>query len=297
MMLYHSLIEPFVAYGFMRRALIASLALALGCGPIGVLLVLRRMSLMGDAMSHAILPGAAIAFLLTGLSLTAMAVGGLIAGLCVALLAGVVSRTTQLKEDASLAGFYLTSLALGVLIVSARGSNVDLLHVLFGTILAVDAPALTLVAGISSLTLIVLAVIWRPLIAECLDPGFLRAVAGGGSVYHVAFLTLVVLNLVAGFQSLGTLMAVGLMMLPAAAARLWARDVWSLMLIAVVIAFVSGLVGLLASYNFNTASGPSIILTAGLAYLGSIVLGSNGGIIARYFPKPHYHTPPREQAS
>jgi len=297
MMVYHSLIEPFVAYGFMRRALIASLALALGCGPIGVLLVLRRMSLMGDAMSHAILPGAAIAFLLAGLSLTAMAVGGLIAGLCVALLAGVVSRTTQLKEDASLAGFYLTSLALGVLIVSARGSNVDLLHVLFGTILAVDAPALTLVAGISSLTLIVLAVIWRPLIAECLDPGFLRAVAGGGSVYHVAFLSLVVLNLVAGFQSLGTLMAVGLMMLPAAAARLWARDVWSLMLIAVVIAFVSGLVGLLASYNFNTASGPSIILTAGLAYLGSIVLGSNGGIIARYFPKPHYHTPPREQAS
>ena len=295
MMLYHSLIEPFVAYGFMRRALIASLALALGCGPIGVLLVLRRMSLMGDAMSHAILPGAAIAFLMAGLSLTAMALGGLIAGLCVALLAGMVSRTTQLKEDASLAGFYLTSLALGVLIVSAKGSNVDLLHVLFGTILAVDAPALMLVAAISSVTLLTLALIWRPLITECFDPGFLRAVGGGGSVYHVVFLALVVLNLVAGFQSLGTLMAVGLMMLPAAAARLWARNVWSLMLIAVLVAFCSGLIGLLASYNFNTASGPSIILTAGLAYIGSIIFGANGGIVPRYFPKPHYHNPPTEQ--
>ena len=296
MSLYHALIEPFVAYGFMRRALIASLALSLGCGPIGVLLVLRRMSLMGDAMSHAILPGAAIAFLITGLSLPAMSLGGLIAGLCVALLAGLVSRATQLKEDASLAGFYLTSLALGVLIVSARGSNVDLLHVLFGTILAVDAPALALVAGIASLTLLTLAVIWRPLITECFDPGFLRAVGGGGSVYHIIFLALVVLNLVAGFQSLGTLMAVGLMMLPAAAARLWARDVWSMVLVAVGIAFGSGLIGLLASYNLNTASGPSIILTAGLAYLGSIVLGSNGGLVQRYFPRPHYHTLPPEPA-
>jgi len=294
--LYHSLIEPFVAYGFMRRALAASLALALGCGPIGVLLVLRRMSLMGDAMSHAILPGAAIAFLLAGLSLPAMAFGGLIAGLCVALLAGLVSRATQLKEDASLAGFYLTSLALGVLIVSARGSNVDLLHVLFGTILSVDGPALALVAAISSLTLLTLAVIWRPLIAECFDPGFLRAVGGGGSAYHIIFLALVVLNLVAGFQSLGTLMAVGMMMLPAAAARLWARDVWSMMLVAVAIAFGSGLIGLLASYNFNTASGPSIILTAGLAYLGSIALGGNGGLLPRYFPRPHYHTLPPEPA-
>jgi len=181
-----------------------------------------------------------------------------------------------------------------VLIVSARGSNVDLLHVLFGTILAVDAPALALVAAISSLTLLTLAVIWRPLIAECFDPGFLRAVRGGGSVYHVVFLALVVLNLVAGFQSLGTLMAVGLMMLPAAAARLWARDIWSTILVAVLIAFGSGLIGLLASYNLDTASGPSIILTAGMAYLGSIVLGANGGLMQQYFPRPHYHNLPQE---
>jgi len=286
---YGLLIEPFLAYSFMRRALVACLALSLGCGPIGVFLVLRRMSLMGDAMSHAILPGAALGFLLAGFSLWAMSAGGLVAGLTVAVLAGVVSRATTLKEDASLAGFYLISLAIGVLIVSKKGSNVDLLHVLFGTILAVDNASLILVASIATITLIVLALIYRPLIVECFDPGFLRAVGGGGSAYHIAFLVLVVLNLVSGFQALGTLMAVGLMMLPAAAARLWATEVWTLSLIAIAIGFASGIAGLLVSYHFNLPSGPAIVLIAGLQYLVSVFVGSRGGLMKQYFPQPHYH--------
>ena len=289
MYLYQNLIAPFVDYGFMRRALIACLALSLGAGPIGTFLVLRRMSLMGDAMSHAILPGAAIGFLVAGLSLWAMSAGGLVVGLTVALLAGLISRVTDLREDASLAGFYLMSLAAGVLIVSLRGSNVDLLHVLFGSILSVNDEALLLVASIASLTLAILAIIYRPLIAECFDPGFLRAVAGRGSFYHVIFLILVVLNLVAGFQALGTLMAVGLMMLPAAAARFWAIEVWSLAALSIVIAFISGWSGLLVSYNYDLPSGPAIILTAGLFYIASIMLGRHGSIRARFFPGAHFH--------
>jgi zinc/manganese transport system permease protein len=287
--IYQHLFAPFADYGFMRRALVACLALALGSGPIGTFLVLRRMSLMGDAMSHAILPGAAIGFLLAGLSLWAMSVGGLVVGLAVALLAGLISRATALREDASLAGFYLISLAAGVLIVSTRGSNVDLLHVLFGSILSVDDEALLLVAGIATLTLVTLALIYRPLVAECFDPGFLRAVAGRGSLYHVVFLVLVVVNLVAGFQALGTLMAVGLMMLPAAAARFWAVEVWSLAAVSIVIAFISGWAGLLISYDFDLPSGPAIILTAGAFYTVSILLGRYGSLRARYFPGAHFH--------
>lgn len=287
--LYSHLFAPFADYGFMRRALVACLALALGSGPIGTFLVLRRMSLMGDAMSHAILPGAAIGFLVAGLSLWAMSMGGLAVGLAVALLAGLISRVTSLREDASLAGFYLISLAAGVLIVSLKGSNVDLLHVLFGSILSVDDAALLLVAGIASLTLLTLALVYRPLVMECFDPGFLRAVAGHGSLYHILFLVLVVLNLVAGFQSLGTLMAVGLMMLPAAAARFWAREVWSLAAFSIVAAFVSGWIGLLVSFHLDLPSGPAIILTAGVIYLGSILLGRHGSIRARFFPGAHFH--------
>ena len=288
-MIYATLIEPFVEYGFMRRALIACLALALGGGPIGTFLVLRRMSLMGDAMSHAILPGAAIGFLVAGLSIWGMSVGGLVAGLAVVLLAALISRATALREDASLAGFYLISLALGVLIVSVRGSNIDLLHVLFGTILSVTDDALILVASIASVTLVTLAVIYRPLVIESFDPAFLRATTGGGAAWHVVFLVLVVVNLVAGFQALGTLMAVGLMMLPAAAARFWAGAVWSLCALSTALAFLSGFAGLLVSYNFSLPSGPSIILTAGILYLGSIVLGTRDSLRTRYFPRAHFH--------
>jgi zinc/manganese transport system permease protein len=287
MILYDTLIAPFVEFGFMRRALVACLALALGCGPVGTLLVLRRMSLVGDAMSHAVLPGAALGFLWAGLSLPAMSLGGVIAGLAVALLSGLVSRLTPLREDASFAAFYLISLALGVLIVSTHGSNVDLLHVLFGTILAVDDAALFLVAGIATVTLFAIAAIYRPLIVECFDPGFLRAVEGRGGLYHTIFLSLVVLNLVGGFQALGTLMAVGLVMLPAAAARFWAREIWSLSLVSSAIAFLSGFVGLLVSYHASLASGPAIILTAGACYAVSVMAGTRDSVRMRYLVSAH----------
>ena len=287
MTLYSALVAPFIEYGFMRRALVASIALGLGSGPVGVLLMLRRMSLVGDAMSHAVLPGAAIGFLIAGgVSLPAMGLGGLVAGLSVALLSGLVSRTTPLREDASFASFYLASLALGVLIVSLRGSNMDLLHVLFGTILAIDATALYLVGSIASLTLVILAVVYRPLVAECFDPGFLRAVGGRGPLYHFLFLFLVVINLVAGFQALGTLMAVGLMMLPAVIAQLWARTLPIMLLIATSTAALSGLIGLLVSFHFGFASGPTIILTASLIYGASLLIGPSGAI-RRLFPRPH----------
>src|SRR5690606_39215053 len=126
---------PFVEFGFMRRALAGSAALALAAGPLGVFLVLRRMSLMGDAMAHAILPGVAVGFLTAGLSLTAMTIGGMVTGLTVALLAAAVSRLTPQREDASFAAFYLVSLGVGVLLISLRGGNTELLHVLFGTVL------------------------------------------------------------------------------------------------------------------------------------------------------------------
>jgi len=284
---YDIFLAPFADYGFMRRALVACLCLGLGSGPIGVFLMLRRMSLMGDAMSHAVLPGAAIGYLVAGsLSLTAMGIGGLVAGLSVALLSGVVSRMTVLQEDASFASFYLASLALGVLIVSLRGSNIDLLHVLFGTILAIDTPALTQIGTITSITLLALAVIYRPLVTECYDPGYLRAVGGRGPLYHFLFLLLVVLNLVASFQALGTLMAVGLMMLPAAIAQLWSRSLPQMMLIAAATATTSGYLGLVASYHLELASGPTIIMTAASLYALSILFAPSG-IARRFFPRPH----------
>ena len=282
-----AIVNPFVEFSFMRRALVGCLALSLGAPPIGVFLMLRRMSLMGDAMSHAVLPGAAIGYLLFGLSLPAMSLGGFAAGLAVALAAGLVARSTMLREDASLAGFYLVSLALGVLIVSVKGSNIDLLHVLFGTVLALDDAALVLVAAIATVSLIVLAVIYRPLVLECFDPQFLRSASRWSSPTHLIFLMLVVLNLVAGFQALGTLMAVGIMLLPAVTARFWAEDVSRLILVAIGCAVAASFSGLLLSYYANLPTGPAIILLCGVFYLLSMLLGVRGGFIWNLVPRRH----------
>jgi zinc/manganese transport system permease protein len=286
-MLYDLLIAPFAEFEFMRRALVGAVTIAVGGAPVGVFLMLRRMSLTGDAMSHAILPGAAIGYLVAGLSLPAMTIGGLFAGVLVAVLAGLVARVTAIKEDASLAAFYLVSLALGVSIVSLKGSSVDLLHVLFGTVLALDDAALLLLAAITSITLSALAILYRPLVLECVDPGFLRSVSRAGTPTHLVFLGLVVLNLVGGFNALGTLLAVGLMMLPAAASRFWSADITLMIVVATLVGMVSGFVGLVLSYQAELPAGPAIILTAGVAYFVSMAFGPEGGLIWLARPARH----------
>ena len=256
-MIHEILIAPFQEFEFMRRALVGVCALALGAGPIGVFLMLRRMSLVGDAMAHAILPGAAIGFLISGLNLYAMTAGGLIAGFVVALLAGLIARVTELKEDASLAVFFLISLAVGVTIVSMKGTNIDLLHFLFGNVLALDNETLTLIAVNASITVAALAVIYRPLVIECVDPNYLRSVSRLGGPAHLAFMALVVINLVSGFQALGTLLGVGIMMVPAAIGRFWARDISAMIMIAVGSGIVSGYGGLVLSFHSGVPSGPA----------------------------------------
>ncbi|SFL82225.1 zinc/manganese transport system permease protein [Bradyrhizobium sp. NFR13] len=286
-MLYDALIAPFLDFEFMRRALAGVVALALGGAPIGVFLMLRRMSLVGDAMAHAILPGAAIGFLFSGLNLFAMTFGGLIAGFSVALLAGLVSRVTVIKEDASLAAFYLVSLAVGVTIVSMRGTNIDLLHVLFGNILALDDQTLLVIAFNATISLVVMAVIYRPLVIECVDPVFLRTVSRAGAPAHLAFLALVVVNLVNGFHALGTLLAVGLMILPAGIARFWSRDITGMMMISVASAMISGYVGLVLSFQTKVPSGPAIILVAAVLYVFSVLFGNVSGLVRQLFPGRH----------
>lgn len=285
--LHALLIAPFTEFAFMRRALVATLALALGSGPLGCLLVLRRMSLVGDAMAHAVLPGAAAGFLLAGLSLPAMSAGGFVAALGVALAAGGVTRGTGQREDASFAAFYLIALAAGVLMVSMRGSQVDLMHLLFGSVLAVDEAALLQIAAVASLTLLALAAMARPLVLETLDPGFLRSVGGAGARAHALLLVLLVANLVSAFLALGTLMAVGLMMLPATAARFWAATLAGQALVAIGLGAAGGVAGLLLSFHAEAPSGPCIVLACGAAYLASVALGPRGGLLARG-PRRHF---------
>ncbi|MBB5695563.1 metal ABC transporter permease [Muricoccus pecuniae] len=284
---YDLLIAPFAEFGFLRRALVGCLVLSVAAPPLGVFLMLRRMSLTADVLAHGILPGVAAGFILAGLSVTAMSLGGLVAGLAVTLGAGALSRATGGREDSALAALYLVALALGVTMVSASAGSVELTHLLFGSVLGVDDPALLMMAGVATLTLLALSLAWRPLVLECFDPSFAAAEGARGGAWHMLFMALVVLNVLAAFQAMGTMMAVGLMMLPAVASRHWARGVGGMAYAASLVAILSSVTGILVSYHLDVPTGPAVVLSAGAAWIVSVLAGPVDGVLARLFRRRH----------
>jgi zinc/manganese transport system permease protein len=277
--LYSTLVAPFETLAFMRSALVACLALALANGAVGTLLVLRRMSLDGDVLGHAVMPGAAIGFLYAGPSAGWLSLGGLLSGLAVAALAGLIAKGPA-RGDMALVAFYLIALSLGVVLVAWRGSNADVMHVLFGTVLAIDRPALIQIAGVSSVILVAIASMYRVFAVEAFDPAFLSS-AAVRFPYRGVFVTLVVLALIASFQAFGTLLAVGPMLLPAAAARCWRLGVASSMALSTVFGLIAAIGGLLVSYYRNIPSGPAIVLAGGLLFGISLLVT---GVLSRLTP-------------
>lgn len=282
-----AVLGPFAEFSFLRRALVGCLALSVSAAPLGMFLMLRRMSLTGDVLAHGILPGVAVGFLLGGLSVVSLAIGGLAGGLLVALLAGALSRATGGREDASLAAVYLVALAFGVALVSTVADSVEVMALLFGSVLGVDDAALLLMCGVATVTLLALAFAWRPLVLECFDPGFAAAEGARGGLWHLLFLALVVLNVVAAVTALGTLMAVGLLMLPAIAARHWSAEVAGIAKVAVGIAAAASFAGLLLSYHLDLPTGPTIVLAAGVAWAMSVVAGPQDSLAARFWRRRH----------
>ena len=275
------LIDPIADFAFMRRALAAALILSLGGAPLGVFMSLRRMTLVGDAMAHAILPGIAVAFLISGLSVWAMTAGGLIAAIVVACLAVLLTRFTHMKEDAAFSLIYLLALALGVTLLSLKASSTNLMHVLFGNVLGIDQDSLMLITCATCLSLFVLAALYRRLVVEGFDPDFLRVAAASRPLTGLTqpiFFILLMINLVAAFQALGSLMALGLMILPAIAARFWTRTIDTMIPVAMGVAALSSYIGLVVSYYAGLPSGPAIVMIAGGAALLSALAGRYGSV-------------------
>ena len=281
MNVWAALTGPFSDYDFMRSALVACTALAMASGPLGTLLLLRRMGLVGDVLSHAVMPGAAVGFAVAGSALVVLSIGGLVTGIAVVLLMIAGTRLGAQREDASLAAFYFASIGIGVLVVSMRGTNLDLMHVLLGTVLAIDFPALVLIVAISSVVIAVLALIFRPVALQSLDPAFLRRMDGRDSTWRAIFLVLVVLDLVAAFQAFGTLLAGVPLLLPAAAARCWAQRIAPLVALSIGFGVAAGYAGLLLSYHLNVPSGGAIACAAAVIYAVSALVPASRGLVTR----------------
>jgi zinc/manganese transport system permease protein len=265
-------IEPFETLGFMRTALVACLALALSNGAVGTLLILRRMSLDGQVLGYAVMPGAAIGFLYAGPSQAWLSLGGLASGFAVAALAGL-GASEWARRDVGLVAFYLIALSLGILLIAWRGSNVEIMRVLFGSVLAIDRSALLQIAAASSVIVLLIAALYRPLAVGAIDPAFLR-LAGAPAPYGAVFSGLVVIALVASFQAFGTLLALGPMLLPAAAAQCWRLGAAASIALAIGFGLAASMAGLLLSYHGNVPSGPAIVLSAGLLFAVSFIAAS-----------------------
>jgi len=271
------LLSEMFNYAFMRRAFVVTTILSASVAPVGAFLVLRRLSLAGEAMAHAITPGVVIGFVTTGLSVMSLLFGGLIAGLGVAVLTAYLARNTILRSDASLASLYLIALAIGIFILSAAGSAVPLKSFLFGSILGVDDASMILVGGVATVTLVTFALILRPLIMSTCDPVFFESQVKRPWIVDQGFMFLLVLNLLAAFKTLGTLMAVGLMILPATAARYWSGTITAQLGLGFIFSLLSCWLGLTLSYVLpETPSGPAIVLVAGAIFVLSALFGPLG---------------------
>ena len=284
-------------YNFMVRALAATTVMSFAMAPIGAFLVLRRLSLAGEAMAHAIVPGIVIAFVVAGLSVVSMIVGGLAAGIIVAALTSLLARLTIIREDAGLASLYLIALALGIFILSAAGSAVPLKSFLFGSILGIDDGTLILIGTTATVTLVSFAFILRPLIANTIDPVFHEIQSRRPGLVTQWFMFLVVLNLLGAFKALGTLMAVGLMILPATAARYWTSTISSYLLVTFVFALLSSWIGLIVSFYMpDVPSGPAIVLVAAVFFLVSLICAPQGlRPAARFNPRRVRANPSKER--
>jgi len=264
-------------YAFMIRALAATTVMSFAIAPVGAFVVLRRLSLAGEAMAHAIVPGIVIAFVVAGLSVVSMIVGGLTAGIAVAALTSLLARVTIIREDASLASLYLIALALGIFILSAAGSAVPLKSFLFGSILGIDNETLLLIGATATITLVSFAFILRPLITNTIDPVFHESQTRRPGLVTQWFMFLVVLNLLGAFKALGTLMAVGLMILPATAARYWASTITSYLMATFAFALLSCWIGLIVSFYLpDVPSGPAIVLVAAVFFFFSLIFAPQG---------------------
>lgn len=277
----HILFDPFINFGYMRRAIVVCGALSISITPIGGFLMLKRMSLIGDTLSHAILPGVAVGYFYSNISSILMNVGGFISGLVVALLSVWISEKTVLHKDASFSGVCLGFLAFGVILISLKeSSDQDLLNLLFGSVLSIDVYDICYIGIISTITVINLAIFYRAFITEAFDADFLRNQNILSSKYiQIIFFILVLLNLIASLKLTGTLMSIGLMILPNLSAYFWVKSIINMLILSVCIALLCSWMGLLGSFYMDFPVGPIIILCVSIIFLISIFVGKNQGIL------------------
>ncbi|HDI0337584.1 TPA: metal ABC transporter permease [Staphylococcus aureus] len=256
-------VEHLFTYQFLNRALITSIIVGIVCGTVGSLIVLRGLSLMGDAMSHAVLPGVALSFLF-GIP---MFVGALITGMIASIFIGYITSSSKTKPDAAIGISFTAFLASGIIIISLINTTTDLYHILFGNLLAITNNAFLTTIVIGSIVLILIIIFYRPLMISTFDPTFSRMSGLNTTLLHYFVMLLLSLVTVASIQTVGIILVVALLITPASTAFLISKKLYSMMIIASLISVISSIVGLYYSYIYNIPSGATIVLCTFVIYI------------------------------
>lgn len=245
-------------FGFLQRALITAIIVGVLCGVVGAFTVLRGLALMGDAISHAVLPGVAVSFLL-GISFFP---GALVAGLITAGSIGYVSQKSRIKSDAAIGIVFTTMFALGVVLISVAPSSTDLTKILFGNLLAVRALDMWITIGVGVVVLALVALFFKELQASSFDPTWSRAYGLSTTALHYLLMGLLTLVTVASLQTVGIILVVAMLVIPASTAYLLTEKLAPMILVSAGLGAVASVIGMAFSYKFNIPSGATIVLTA-----------------------------------
>ncbi|MBN8709260.1 MAG: manganese ABC transporter permease [Verrucomicrobia bacterium 61-8] len=276
-------------YEFMQRALVACVLIGFTNGFIGAFVVLRRLALMADALSHSLLPGLAIAAMLVGLSTAGLLLGGLLAAFFVAIGGHLIARSSRVKDETAIASLYIIAFALGVAIIKFAHVKVSLDHFLFGNILGIANSDLWTSFAVSAIVLLCLVILHRPLLLALFEPSVAKTQGVAVDWLLGLIIVLIVLTMVSSLQAVGVLLSLGLMVLPAATIYLLSDSYSKMSWCGGLLGASGAVAGLILSYWTNIPSGPAIIMVLGTVFLAAYLFSPKYGIIIRHLKARHLH--------
>lgn len=273
-------------FHFLQNALITAIMIGIVSGAVGCFIILRGMALMGDAISHAVLPGVALSYLL-GINFF---IGAIFFGLLSSVIITFIKNNSTIKGDTAIGITFSSFLALGVILIGVANSSTDLFHILFGNILAVQDLDKWLTLGVSTLVLALILLFFKELLITSFDPTMAKAIGMNVSFYHYLLMILLTLVSVTAMQSVGTILIVALLITPATTAYLYTNSLKRMMILSSTLGAISSVLGLFIGYSFNIAAGSSIVLTSAVLFVGGFLTSPNQDFIRKWIKKSDNQT-------
>ncbi len=270
-------IEGIIQYDFLQKALMTSVMVGIICGVIGCFIILRGMALMGDAISHAVLPGVAIAYAL-GISFF---FGAVFTGVLTAIGIGFVSQNSRIKQDTSIGIVFSAAFALGVILITVLESSTDLYHILFGNVLAVRPSDMWITLGTGIVVLASVFLFYKELLVTSFDATMAQVYGLPVRLIHYFLMTLLTLVTVASLQTVGIILVVAMLITPAATAYLLTDRLSVMVFLAAAIGASASVIGLYFSFTYNLASGATIVLAATAIFIIAFLFSPKQGVIGR----------------